>query len=268
MNKQRKNAGGRGIEWTDWTWNPTAGCMHGCTWKMPDGSIAECYAKKIAEGLARAAYPQGFEHHYWREHTLQEPLKEKTPSKIFVGSMADLFGHWTPAEQIRQVLDVMRQAHWHTFQTLSKYPIRLPEFNPFPSNVWVGVSLPAGHLMSETGGARALKSYLKQMTKIEAGIRFMSVEPLWFDASRVFQEWLETNESLPFEWIIIGAATNGRKAYQPDPAWVENLVAVMEEQKIPIFFKGNLVWPTWREEFPASLEPVMLETHYMQEITV
>jgi protein gp37 len=130
MNKQQKNGHSRGIEWTDWTWNPTAGCMHGCTWQMPDGSIAECYAKKIAEGLARAAYPEGFEHHYWRGHVLHNPLYEKKPAKIFVGSMADLFGHWVPKEQIEQVLEVMREAHWHTFQTLSKYPIRLPEFNP------------------------------------------------------------------------------------------------------------------------------------------
>lgn len=253
MNKQQKNSKSRGIEWTDWTWNPTAGCMHGCTWKMPDGSIAECYAKKIAEGLARSAYPEGFEHHYWRNHVLYEPLKEKAPSKIFVGSMADLFGHWTPAEQIRQVLDVMRQAHWHTFQTLSKYPIRLPEFNPFPSNVWVGVSLPAGKLMPQKGAARALKAYLQQMTRIEASIRFMSIEPLWFDAGKVFKQWTEENGSLPFEWVIIGAATNGPKTYQPDAAWVSTLLDVLDDQRIPVFFKGNLKWSAWREEFPETL---------------
>lgn len=250
MNKQRKGPGSRGIEWTDWTWNPTAGCMHGCTWKMPDGSVAECYAKKIAEGLARAAYPNGFEHHYWREHVLHEPLKEKSSSKIFVGSMADLFGHWVPEEQIRQVIEVMRQANWHTFQTLSKYPIRLPHFNPFPANVWVGVSLPAGQLMSQTGAERALSAYLKQMKQIQANIRFMSVEPLWFDVSKVFQSWLKHEKKLPFEWVIIGAATNGPKTYQPDPGWVEKLLNVLDEQDIPIFFKGNLDWSPWREDFP------------------
>lgn len=252
MNKQQKDSKSRGIEWTDWTWNPTAGCMHGCTWKMPDGSIAECYAKKIAEGLARAAYPQGFEHHYWRQHVLYEPLKEPNPSKIFVGSMADLFGHWVPQEQIQQVLEVMRRADWHTFQTLSKYPIRLPEFNPFPANVWVGVSLPAGHLISQEGAARALKAYLNPMTRIQASVRFMSIEPLWFDAGRVFKQWGEENGDLPFEWVIIGAATNGPKTYQPDPGWVTNLLDVLDAQQIPVFFKGNLQWSPWREGFPIK----------------
>lgn len=253
MNKQKKNGKSRGIEWTDWTWNPTAGCMHGCTWQMPDGSIAQCYAKKIAEGLARGAYPQGFEHHYWREHVLREPLKEKNPGKIFVGSMADLFGHWVPADQIRQVISVMEQAHWHTFQTLSKYPVRLPEFNPFPPNVWVGVSLPAGQLMSEAGEKRALLAYLGRLAQVKASVRFMSVEPLWFDAGQIFEAWIKQHGRLPFEWVIIGAATNGTKKFQPDPKWVSGLLKLLDEQHIPVFFKGNLDWNPRREEFPEQV---------------
>jgi protein gp37 len=264
MNKQKAP---NGIEWTrirrtiadgteetltGWTWNPTGGCLHGCTWQMPDGSITECYAKTIAERFT-TAYEQGFESHYWRPHTLQEPLRLKTPSGIFVGSMADLFGHWVAKEQIRQVLDVMTQAHWHTFQTLSKYPIRLPEFNPFPENVWVGVSIPAGRLMNPKGAANALFSYLKHMEKVEANIRFMSVEPLWFDVTPVFEKWLQANDRLPFEWIIIGAASNGRKLYQPKPEWTQSLLDLLDAQNIPVFFKGNMDWSLadWRDAFPT-----------------
>ena len=42
MNKQDKGNGKRGIEWTDYTWNPVGGCRHGCRWEMPDGAIALC----------------------------------------------------------------------------------------------------------------------------------------------------------------------------------------------------------------------------------
>ena len=68
MNRQREP---KGIEWTrvhgrdGYTWNPTGGCMHGCTWRMPDGSVTECYAKTIAERFT-SSYSHGFEHHYWR----------------------------------------------------------------------------------------------------------------------------------------------------------------------------------------------------------
>lgn len=271
MNRQKPP---KGIEWTriitreqnttkelpGYTWNPTAGCLHGCTWEMPDGSITECYAKTVAERIATKAYPEGFEHHYWRPDELDAPLKVKESSGIFVGSMADLFGHWVPREQICDVLSVMREAHWHIFQTLSKYPIRLPEFNPFPENAWVGVSLPAGHLMKPEGGARALKSYLRHMQKVEANIRFMSIEPLWFDVAPIFEEWLQKHERLPFEWVIIGAASNGPRIFQPERAWTSDLLSILDEQQIPVFFKGNLEWDDWREEFPlASIEEIQPE---------
>ena len=159
-----------------------------------------------------------------------------------------------PEEQIRQVLEVMTEARWHTFQTLSKFPIRLPEFGPYPDNVWVGVSLPAGHLMSETGGARALKAYLRHIRKVEAGVRFMSIEPLWFDVAPVFEEWLREEGDLPFEWVIIGAATNGRQVFQPEVTWTGHLLALLDGQRVPVFFKGNMEWPAegWRDYFPYT----------------
>ena len=257
MNKQKPP---KGIEWTrirrddgtelpGYTWNPTGGCFHGCTWQMPDGSVTECYAKTIAERFS-SAYEHGFEHHYWRPHSLNAPLKVKESAGIFVGSMADLFGHWVPEEQIRQVMDVMEQADQHIFQTLSKFPIRLPQFNGFPPNVWVGVSLPAGHRMSKIGAARALSAYLRHLQKVEAGVRFMSIEPLWFDVAPVFEDWLEQEGKLPFEWVTIGAASNGSRIYQPKEAWTTRLIQLLDGQGIPIFFKGNLVWGDWREGFP------------------
>ncbi len=257
----RQNAP-KGIEWTrikdpdgtvrpGYTWNPTGGCFHGCTWEMPDGSITECYAKTIAERFTRA-YSHGFEHHYWRPHNLDAPLKVKEKAGIFVGSMADLFGHWVPEDHIWQVLHKMSEADWHIFQTLSKFPIRLPKFGQFPDNVWVGVSLPAGHLMSETGGARGLKAYLKHMKHIKATVRFMSIEPLWFDVAPVLEQWLETEGELPFEWAIIGAASNGSRVFQPKREWTAGLVEQLNAQKVPIFFKGNMAWEIWYEAFPKA----------------
>jgi protein gp37 len=265
MNRQDKwdngNCLSRGIEWTQiygrpgYTWNPTAGCLHGCTWRMPDGSVTQCYAKTIAERFPNV-YSEGFAHHYWRPHTLEEPLTHKEPAGIFVGSMADLFGHWVSEGQIQAVMDVMRRADWHIFQTLSKYPSRLKTFT-FPNNVWVGVSLPAGHLMTAEGAARGLTAYLQHMSAIQASIRFMSFEPLWFDVTPTFESWLIEQVEMPFEWAIIGAASNGPRVYQPEPAWVSNLVALLDDQAIPVFFKGNLLdnpaARPWRESFPAPV---------------
>lgn len=249
MNKQTKSERKRGIEWTDYTWNPVGGCQHGCRWEMPDGTIAECYAETVAERVAQASYPFGFEHHYWRPEVLAEPLKLSKPARIFLDSMSDLMGHWIPDEQVEQVLDVCREAHWHTFQLLTKNAPRLREFE-FPDNVWVGVSAPPsimfGKRLSLSQQIRMLNRMLDTLYYVNVPVRWMSIEPLSFD---IAQYLVGSN----LQWAVIGAATNGRIAYQPKREWVENVLEVLDVQGTKVFFKGNLIWDEWREEFPRPV---------------
>lgn len=246
MNKQHKASGGRGIEWTDYTWNPVRGCQHGCRWQMPDGTIAECYAETIAERVAQHAYANGFEHHYWNPHVLDEPLKLRTPAKIFLDSMSDLMGHWVPVDEIEQVLAVCREAHWHQFQLLTKNAPRLWEFD-FPPNVWIGVSAPPsimfGKPLSHAQQQRMVQRQLDVLRDVDVPVKWMSIEPLSFDIAPLL-------EDSPLQWAVIGAATNGPKTYQPEREWVENVIEVLHSQGIKIFFKGNLKWTPWIEEFP------------------
>jgi protein gp37 len=251
MNKQKKYKDGnlisRGIEWTDWTWNAVAGCKHGCRWKMPDGAIAICYAEEVAKGVAQRAYPEGFEYHYWHEGRLNEPLKIKEPAKIFLDSMSDLMGHWVPAEQIEAVLEIARQANWHSFQLLTKNAPRLLKFD-FPPNVWAGVSSPPdfmfGRQLSRQSQAKMLHKTLQVLSQME-GITWMSVEPLSWDVAPIIKQYPNA-----LKWAVIGAASNGSRYYQPEVAHIQNLLDVLDEQKVPVFFKGNLEWNPWREVFP------------------
>ena len=41
---------------------------------------------------------------------------------VFVNSMSDLFHEKVPLAFVRQIWKVMAQAHWHTFQILTKRP--------------------------------------------------------------------------------------------------------------------------------------------------
>jgi protein gp37 len=249
MNKQRKTNGSRGIEWTDYTWNPVQGCQHGCRWQMPDGSIAECYAETIANRVAQKSYIHGFEHHYWNPHKLDQPLKVRKPSRIFLDSMSDLMGHWVPREEIQQVLDICHKADRHAFQLLTKNAPRLLEFE-FPPNVWVGVSAPPtqmfGKKLSFKQQQRMVTRQLEILNRLEVPVRWMSIEPLSFDIAPLL-------EDSPLEWAVIGAATNGYKTYQPEPDWVENVLEVLDFQDTAVFFKGNLEWSPWRENFPRTL---------------
>ncbi|HLU10842.1 MAG TPA: DUF5131 family protein [Oceanobacillus sp.] len=252
MNKQRKvrkdGTIKRAIEWCDFTWNPVRGCQHGCRWVMPDGSVAECYAETIAERIAQNAYPHGFEHHYWNPHVLNEPLKLKHPARIFLDSMSDLMGHWVPDEQVLQVLEICEKASQHTFCLLTKNAPRLKEFK-FPPNVWVGVSAPPsvmfGKKLSFTQQKRMVTRQLDMLRSVDVPVRWMSIEPLSFDIAPLL-------ENSGLQWAVIGAASNGRVTYQPEPQWVESVLNVLDAQGTKVFFKGNLVWAEWREEFPAT----------------
>ncbi len=245
MNRQRTKTS-RGIEWCDFTWNPVRGCQHGCRWTMPDGTVAECYAELIAERVAQRAYPHGFEHHYWNPNILEEPLKVKEPSRIFLDSMSDLMGAWVPDEQIEQVLDVCRRADWHTFCVLTKNAPRLQKFN-FPPNVWVGASAPPsimfGKPLTFPQQQRMVTRTVAALKAVDVPVRWMSVEPLSFDIAPLLV-------GSDLQWAVIGAASNGRKTYQPEPEWVANVLDVLDAQGTKVFFKGNLQWPVWREELP------------------
>lgn len=259
MNKQTKANGGRGIEWTDYTWNPIAGCFHACQWTMPDGTVANCYAEDTAEhSTAKSHYPQGFEHHYWKPERLAEPARVKTPSKIFVGSMADVFGHWVDRKQIHAVLDVgQTRAQQHTYQFLTKNPKRYLEPFDFTHNMWMGASTPPDFIwnkpLSHAQQVRMLDVTLSVFDELQdEPVAWLSAEPLSWDITEVLAD-----HPYAIDWIVIGAASNGRNYYPPKQEYVENLVGLCDDLNINVFFKGNLrslKWAVqnWREDFPET----------------
>ncbi len=248
---------GKGIEWTHLpgtvagaTLNPVAGCFHNCSWMMPDGEMVSCYAEAMAD-RSKYRYQHGFQHRYWFPERLKEPAKKKNPHGIFLGSMADMFGQWVNANQIHAVLDMCKDTMWHTYFCLTKNPRRYLDFN-FPSNVWVGCSLPGDPLLQEQHAHNAMMVYLRYMYDVVATVRWFSLEPLWFDVAAVLRRWLESGLSLPLDWCVIGAASNGNKLYQPKPEWVQGLVELCAEHNIPVFMKKNLDWPQRLEQFPDA----------------
>ena len=128
------------IEWTESTWNPLTGCT-----KVSDG-CKHCYAERMSrrlKAMGQANYANGFKL-TMHPHVLEKPLLWKSPQMIFVNSMSDLFHSEVPAPFILQVFDVMRRAHWHTFQVLTKRAKRLPDLirksTGLPMSGWESVS--------------------------------------------------------------------------------------------------------------------------------
>ena len=255
----------RGIEWTripnpdgtirpGYTWNVIGGCPHECKWVMPDGEVAQCYAKSVAQGVAAPFYPQGFEAHYFHEKRLKEPYGVKEGAGIFLDSMSDLLAARVPIEQINQVIQVCRENPHHIFQLLTKNPARLIGID-FPSNVWAGVSSPPDYMwgkrLTHDQQTRLLVRGLTMLKISNAALRWMSFEPL-------SQDWSSVVAQHPgvLQWAVIGAVSNGRKEFPPDEQHVRDLLDVLDEQAVPVFFKGNLrslPWAArnWREDFPV-----------------
>jgi protein gp37 len=191
------------IEWTNSTWNPARGCT-----KVSPG-CAHCYAEAFAErfrGVPGHPFEKGFDLRLVPEK-LYEPLRWRRPRLVFVNSMSDLFHESIPVDFIQQVFAVMAQAHWHTFQILTKRSRRLVEICgqlPWPSNVWMGVSIESA----------AYKRRALDLAKAPAAVRFLSLEPL-----------LGPIPSLPLGgigWVIVGGES-GPRARPMEIAWARDI---------------------------------------------
>jgi len=225
------------IEWTDFTWNPVTGCLHGCEY---------CYGRKIAKRFPKL-FPNGYEPTFHPER-LKEPyqvskrFRSKNPNlprgsaMIFTVSMGDLFGDWVSIEWIYPILNVVRNNPHHIFQFLTKNPYRLKDF-PFTQNSWVGATVDWVTTESLTRVRNALSKVRNP------SIRFISIEPFLH-----LDFLVEPEDFEGFDWIIIGAQTNPYRP--PKPEWVERILIAAEKLDIPVFLKDNLRWPEKIQEFP------------------
>ncbi len=163
-------------------------------------------------------YPYGYDPTFY-QHRLKEPLKVKTPSRIFTVDTGDLMGKWVPRSWIEIVLVIVSQCPWHTFMFLTKNPERFNEF-AFPRNAWIGTTV-----NSDKDLQRA-----ETLRNVQAPVRFLSIEPLLGEISFNFSG---------FEWIIVGAQT-GKNPAVPEKQWIDNILTETNKHDIPIFMKGNL----------------------------
>jgi protein gp37 len=218
---------GTGIEWTDATWNPTTGCRRvspGCD---------HCYAATLAKRLKAMGNPRyqndgpdgpgfGLTLH---ADKLAEPLRWRTPRRVFVNSMSDLFHIDVPTDFIQAVFRTMAGCREHQFQILTKRPKRmkqavlgLPESLQALPNVWLGVSIESDEYTWRADFLRATP----------AAIRFLSLEPLLGP--------LPSLELDSIDWAIVGGESG--PGHRPlDPSWVRTIRDSCTSAGIALFFK-------------------------------
>jgi protein gp37 len=209
------------IEWTDWSLNPFPGCSYGCEY---------CYARDMARRFRRPFEPE------YRPEDFQELKRIKTPSRIFLPSAGEMLGQWVKSWQIREAINRMAEHPQHTFQILSKNPIRYWEFE-WPSNCWLGTSV--------DGTEFTKKNVSKLMDNCDdKNIRFVSLEPM---------------QSMPFlggflssvDWIIIGGRT-GKRPFRPPSIWTDAVVNFARKNNIAVFVKDNARYKERIQEYPCQ----------------
>ena len=115
----------------------------------------------------------------------------------------------------------MECADWHVFQVLTKRPERALELAPrlpWPSNVWIGVSVEN----------RCFLHRLDTLRGVPAALRFASCEPL--------QGLLKGIDLTGIGWVI-GGGESGPRARRLKPAWAQALRDECVLQGVPFFFK-------------------------------
>ena len=247
---------GSGISWAAWSWNPVTGCLHGCEY---------CYARAIAtDERYKAAYPAGFTPLFHPER-LDAPANTVIPAayrddthhgcdkgdclicayrRVFVCSMADLYGRWVPDEWIQQVHAAMCANPQWQYITLTKFPTRYIGLQ-MPPGAWVGTTV------DEQKRVRIAENAFRQIDGV--AVKWLSLEPL--------REPLEFTDLSMFDWVVIGAQTETRQpdgvvpAFAPPFEWVARIVAQAKEAGCKVHLKPNLrsnPGMRWLDEYPAG----------------
>jgi protein gp37 len=218
---------GEGISWASWSWNPVTGCLHGCDY---------CYARSIANRWTDA-YPVGFTPLFHHER-LDAPVYTVIPAahrddpawrRVFVCSMADLYGRWVPDEWIAKVHESMLTSPQWEYLLLTKFPARYVGLE-LPSSSWVGTSV------DEQKRVRIAENAFRQIEGVK--VKWLSLEPL--------REPLEFADLSMFDWVVIGAQTETRQpdgvvpAVRPEWDWVKRLTDQALEAGCQVHHKPNL----------------------------
>ncbi len=228
--KPKFNTTNDNVDWARFTWNPITGCLHNCDFG--------CYADDIAnKPTFKNIFPVGFKP-VFHEHRLACPANTKLAvsddprdKRVFVCSMADLFGKWIPDEWIEKVFEAcMTNPEWE-YLFLTKWTNRYSMLASLP-NAWFGASVTK---------QKEVAQIEKQMQMFQTtGIKWLSVEPML--------EHIKFNDLSWCDFVVIGSLTEtnhpapvGKLPAKPvEFEWVFDLVTQCKEFGVPYYLKANL----------------------------
>lgn len=277
-----EQAEGKGIAWTETTWNPIRGCS-----RVSQGCV-NCYAETMAarfsgkgqpyEGLAKRT-PSGPR---WtnvvrmiQEH-LDDPIRWQRPRKIFVNSMSDVFHENLSNEEIAAIFGIMAAAPHHIFQVLTKRAKRMLEWfqwakaQPEGPAAACAMAANAASFMGPTDRRpfeildvfdRA-RSAAWPLTHVHLGVSVENeaaaqerLDYLLKTPARVrwvsyepalgpvdFAPWLDARGVEPTLDWIVIGGESGPGARPMHPIWAESVIRACQRSGVAVFFKQTGAW--------------------------
>ena len=209
------------IQWTDATWNPITGCT-----KVSPG-CAHCYIERTpAFRMNGRRFLRGHLPLEFHDDRLDQPLHWKTPRRVFVNSLSDLFHTDVPDDFLHRVYHTMEYAKQHQFQILTKRADRLVSYlawrygdGRLPSrHLWHGVSVEN----------RTTKPRIDAIREARSAVRFLSLEPLLEDLGHL--------DLRGISWVIVGGES-GPSARPFNLEWARSIIAECRAAGVACFVK-------------------------------
>jgi protein gp37 len=165
-----------------------------------------------------------------RELRFKEILKVPSGSRVFIGSVTDIFHPWFMMDRensIDVLFDFIQKRPDVTFQVLTKRPWNAESYfreRNVPDNVWMGTTVESQRWLVR----------IDFLSRIDAKTRFLSCEPLLEDL--VAGGSMLKHPMNRIHWIIAGAESGkGRRPY--DEQWAKSLRDLCSDMGIAFFYK-------------------------------
>lgn len=234
------------IEWTDYTFNPWIGCS-----KVSPG-CANCYAETSTPARTmKIEWGKGNPRHRTSESNWKavrsldrKSAKDGIRRKVFCASLADWLDPEVPSFWLADLLSLISSTPNLDWQLVTKRPelfysrmtaimsdwagtpgAKVAEmwsiFAIAPKNVWFGIT---------TENQKTFTDRTREMARIDARLKFLSVEPLLGPIAMAFPPGQKV------DWVIVGGES-GQNARSSDLEWIESVATQSFNLKIPLFVK-------------------------------
>lgn len=239
-----------GIEWCHHTFNPWWGCH-----KVSE-ACRNCYAETLAKRVGKDFADRVKTKQPWNDLLKWDRSAGErcVRERVFVGSMCDIGdGHPKVWDWRKEAFEILASLQNLDVLLLTKRPKSLREVLaaqfPYglPTHFWVGCT---------AENQRQLINRFETLRRIDAAVRFISVEPMLGPIGRLPQHSLD--------WVIAGGES-GPRARCPHPLGFRELRNLCKAAGVPFMFKqwGEYAPYRWQSTVTKAGDVVALKNGQM-----